>query len=366
MNPENGNIIWKSTPLVMCPIAFGATFANNGDIIITAPNRTIIRIDHNTGKLVWSVQRSVPVSPDYEGIAVSNETVYTWEGTINTPLKLLAIDAKNGNKKYSIEIPSVNPSSLAKAPFPVIGQNGNIYALKNSDNLVALKDNGESLSILWNIPLDVNSGYGSPAVGPDGSIYFYLRSRIMRANHVNGKIIDSSKVVWKQFNRNSNFRFAIDAEGKVYYTHCNIRDNFSCFTKKLEFLWNDTVPGMYLGFTLGSNGTLAVSGKNDELRIYSTNVNSIINNKYPISNLAVYHKFSHNKLIIRFYSNINKPVVASIIALNGRTLIEQKRFMLNSECNTMEFDCSNFSNGIYLYKLKVKNMVVTKLFNVLR
>ena len=203
-------------------------------------------------------------------LIIYKETVYGWEGVIGTEFSIIAIDVENGNIKYKKAVPNAGTGNLFATTMPVVSKEKVIYALRPENNLVALKDNGDSLSFLWNIPI-VDGGYSKPAIGPDGSVYFTNHKRIMRAESSEGNILDSSIIIQADTVQYQNGYFAIDAIGTVYFNNnANpVKGVLFCFTKDLELIWSDSIMRVgHGGPALSKHGLLAIAGANSILRVY--------------------------------------------------------------------------------------------------
>jgi len=369
INAENGEIIWRSNVFILGDYDLGAVFSEKGDLILSTPD-SVTRINHLNGRRIWCIKRSVPVVSSYNGLTVFKDKIYGWFlGPLNT-LQIISISIDNGDIKDCIDIPSTNPPvSLLTGPLISVDDNGIIYALRAEDNLVAIKDNNDKLSILWNIPIR-NGGDTNPALGPEGSIYFINHNKIMRANTENGKIIDSSITVNADTSKYLNGYFAIDGKGTVFFNNHNYDyGKLYSFSENLELNWTDHIKGIgHGGPALSKHGLLAIAGADNFLRVYKP-VNLKSNNlSMHYKNTTVSCSVFPQCIAFNYYVKYNSNVRLLLYNSKGQEIYNLTNLPNTPGFNTMKITNSNFNfcNGIYLLKLNIGAETKTGTFTIIK
>lgn len=244
INPDNGEVIWKSRHTVERGIIWSAAFADNGDLIIPGSGtKSVMRINYLTGDTVWTRYRIIP-NTGAECMCVMGNTVYTFEGGITTPKRLMAIDITNGAiKYYSQSLPGDGDQEI---PFS-IGRDGTIYIVRDGGNLHALKDSGTGFIELWNRPLPGAVGtYSTFSVMLDDDLVIGAGKRIYKVDNVNGNIIDSTEDLISGGTLNA--RIAVDAYNAIYVGNGASNPSegkYFAFDQELNTLWTDPVPYNY-------------------------------------------------------------------------------------------------------------------------
>jgi len=369
INADNGKIIWRSNVYILGDYSVGIAFTENDDILLPMPN-FILRIDHTNGEGKWSIERYVPTAPAWCGLAVFGKTAYTWEGPFGKPLVIIAIDIDGGFIKYSKEIPIAGSVGLNATTIPVVDNNGTIYALRPENNLVALKDNGDSLSILWNIPI-VDGGCTNQAIGPDGSVYFTNHKRIMRADPQNGVILDSSIILKPSTPIDFGGHFAIDGSGTVFFNNGGnyTEGRIYSLSKSLSINWTDSIYHIqYGGPSLSTHGSLAVAGAYNILRVYKPENLDIKDDHFSIIKPEVSYIYSSGNITFKYYVEKNSSVKLILYNLRGQQIYTLKNMPSFPGLNivTDREIINKLGTGHYFYQLIINNTSIFKPLTVIK
>lgn len=244
INPDDGSVIWKSRHTVERGIIWSAVFADNGDLIIPgSASRSVMRINRLNGDTVWTRYRIIP-NTGAECMCVFGNTVYTFEGGITTPKRLMAIDIANGAiKYYSQTLPGDGDQEI---PFS-IGRDGTIYVVRDGGSLHALKDNGTGFSQLWVRPLPGAVGtYSTFGVMADDDLVIGAGKRIYKIDNISGSIVDSTAELISGGTLNA--RIAVDGFNTVYVGNgasIPSEGKYFAFNGELNTLWTDPMPYNY-------------------------------------------------------------------------------------------------------------------------
>jgi len=365
LNAENGDIIWVNDIGIIGAYYLGCTFTDNGDFILPISNDRVARFNHKNGDTLWTVKRLVFATPSYCGLSIYKETAYGWELGPSNEAMIVAIDIKTGKKRYRIEIPRTgSPKPYAVGPLPVIDSDGIIYVHKSNDNLVALRDNVDSLSIIWSDTIR-DGGTGKPALGPDGSIYFTNHKRIMKADTKTGKIIDSSMIIVVDTNYDINGHYAIDAKGTVYFNPCYHQIYFA-FKYDLQLNWTDSIKHIsYGGPALSKHGLLAVAGADDILRVFrpvnlQTNKSIKTNKKIPIL-----HQCYPDYFIFKCHITQHTKVKLVLYNVLGQQVYCAEKASVNPGYHTKRINIPSGS-GQYIYKIYMGSDYFTDKITVIK
>lgn len=159
-------------------ITAGAAIGVDGTLYFGAQDKKVYALNPD-GTLKWAYAHNYPIYYSSPAIGLDG-TIYIGAD------KVLAINP-NGTLKWSYG--GVNITGLINAT-PAIGSDGTIYALSSlvigpADNkLIALDANG---SKKWEYPTG-GTGSSSPALGPDGTIYFGCSDGKLYALNPNGTL----------------------------------------------------------------------------------------------------------------------------------------------------------------------------------
>lgn len=80
----------------------GIVFACNGDPVVNGPDsyqKSMMRIDKNNGEVLWYNTNFVSVTPGPD-FCIHGDRAYKWEGAINSPKRLAAIDLNTGQSLF--------------------------------------------------------------------------------------------------------------------------------------------------------------------------------------------------------------------------------------------------------------------------
>jgi hypothetical protein len=356
VNPDNGNIIWKSNFTLERGITWAAAFAANGDLIVPGSGtKSIMRINSATGDTVWTRYRTIP-NTGAETMCIYGNTLYTWEGSLVTPKRICAIDVNTGViKYYSSSLPGDGDQEI---PFS-IGINGTIYAVRDGGKLYALKDNGTGFAELWNYqPSGTMGTYSQFGCAPDSTVYIPSGRKILHFNHQTGTVIDSSIDI--AATGTINPRITVGADGKVYAGNgasTPSEGKVYCFTSSLSQIWSYDLPyNYYSGPALGSNGIMVVNGNGSSIIAFRTAV-GITNNGNTISGFSLSQNYPNpfnpsTKIIFTINNTEAQDIKLSVYDITGK----ETEVLLNKKLSAGTYetiwDGSNYSSGIYFYKLE--------------
>jgi outer membrane protein assembly factor BamB len=270
LDAADGHILWQSRATTWMSITESASFAPNGDLLVPAANFKIARVNCTTGDTVWTANRVWPVTGSAD-ICVHDSTVYAFSGDIGS-FFISAWDLATGRYKYKTRLADTHPGGPLPQSAPMVGDDGTIYAHKPGDNVTALKDDGDSLKILWTHEVSGDSVYYSLfshfAVGPDGSVYCGSDGRIQRLDPVSGVCVDSSLFIQDPTSIYFGLRMAIGMDSTVYVTTGTSNAALYALTRDLRILWADTIPNINTSGPALAQGVLAVAGAGAALKVY--------------------------------------------------------------------------------------------------
>jgi outer membrane protein assembly factor BamB len=275
LDASDGSVIWRSESLTDESSAEGLNFLDNGDLIIGNIN-SILRINHLDGTTVWESNRLT--YGDGAELAVFESKIY---GIINDMgfVKVASFDPFTGQMLYKT---SALDGGLVQQQALFLGNDGKIYLPRSqnnpiTDSLYSFTDNGGGFTKNWSIPIHYIP-FSSSGIGPDGSVYSYSRSgKVIRINHINGNIIDSSQVIL--YGNASYPRMSIDASGIVNVTNGGFSDGaFFSFNADLTLRWQTSITNVFIGGPLiGWEGTLVICGVGSEIRAYRGDLTAATN-----------------------------------------------------------------------------------------
>ncbi len=357
INPANGNVIWKSRHTVERGIIWSAAFADNGDLIIPGSGtKSVMRINHLTGDTVWTRYRIIP-NTGAECMCVSGNTVYTFEGGITTPKRLMAIDINTGAiKYYSQSLPGDGDQEI---PFS-IGKDGTIYIVRDGGELHALKDSGTGFIQLWSRQLPGAVGtYSTFGVLFNDDLIIGAGKRIYKIDNVNGSIIDSTEELISGGTLNA--RIAVDAYDAIYVGNgasIPSEGKTFAFDKDLNTLWSDPVPYNYYSgpalaspfniggvFYCGAGGEITciarLSGINGEVQNLPSSVKLLENfpNPFNPSTNIRFELLRRDKIELRVYDMLGNLVD---VVYSG---------FLNAGTHDFKWNAKNVASGVYVCKI---------------
>ncbi len=364
VNPDNGNVIWKSNFTLERGIIWSAAFTSNGDLIVPGSGtKSIMRINSATGDTVWTRYRIIP-NTGAETMCIYGNTLYTFEGSIVTPKRLCAIDVNSGViKYYSASLPGDGDQEI---PFS-IGINGTIYVIRDGGKLYALKDNGSGFTELWNFqPSGTMGTYSQFGCAPDSTVYIPSGRKILHFNHQTGAVLDSSIDIASTGTISP--RITIGADGKVYAGNgasTPSEGKVYCFTPNLQLIWSYDLPyNYYSGPALGTNGIMVVNGSGTNIIAFRTAV-GITNQGNPVSEFSLSQNYPNpfnpaTKIVFTINSANAQDIKLSVFDISGKEV----EVLLNKKLNRGTFEINwnavNYSSGIYFYKLETQLYTETK------
>ena len=207
-----------------------------------SPNNTA----SNNGVLQWKLTASAQIA---------GSPAIGADGTIYAPSDdgyLYAINA-NGSLKWKYQL-----TESALVSSPAIGSNGTIYVQSDDFNLYALADSGTSDILQWALR-GIGGTYSSPANGDNGTIY------IAGANYQLYAVNPDGSLKWA-FTTDSPFDDsspAIGPDGTVYFLSEGaagylyaLTDNGTAATQKWRFGPGGLIDGNGVSPAIGSDGTI--------------------------------------------------------------------------------------------------------------
>jgi hypothetical protein len=373
INPDNGNIIWKSNFTVERGIIWAAVFASNGDLFIPGSGtKSIMRINHTNGDTIWTRYRIIP-NTGAETMCLYGNTLYAWEGSLTTPKRIVAIDANTGViKYYSSALPGDGDQEI---PFS-IGPNGTIYAVRDGGLLYALKDNGTGFTQLWTFqPIGPMGTYSQFGAAQDSTVYIPSGRRILHFNHQTGAVLDSSAEI--AASGTISPRITIGADGKLYVGNgpsVPAEGKVFCFSPNLQTIWSVSLAyNYYSGPALGSNGILVVNGSGTNIISFRTSVGISIGSNKPL-NFSLGQNYPNpfnpaSKIDFTIPSDrksISGNVRLVIFDALGRETAMLVNETLNPGSYTIEWNAAAFPSGIYFYKLEYNGSSITKKLTLIK
>ena len=271
LHAETGAVKWQSSVPLRCAHASSAAFTPEGDLIVEGEEGVLVRIDHQTGRRLWATKCD-PMARGELHPTVGGDWAYVWEWAPYPHQAVSMIELATGRKVATQVIPS-HSKLIAFVQTPItVGPDGTVYAYKQRDKLVALRNTGTALQILWETPILGNSAYSQVACGPDGSIYLPHNGKIVRVNGRTGHIIDSTRTLVRSMAGGLSARLAVDALGTVYASVAEFpTGTVYAFTHNLKVRWSHEVEGLHLsGPALSVEGLLTVAGSGQELIVFQS------------------------------------------------------------------------------------------------
>jgi hypothetical protein len=259
----DGHTIWVSQDMTRCGPYDGVVFTSEGDLIVGS-FLDLWRIRGSDGATLWHQTRLGSVSSAC-GAALYGNSVYIMDAAPGGN-ELVRYDLASGARLY--QSPLMPGFTCENAPM--VGPDGTIYLNRAQNNpsvdfLYAFTDNGMAFIEKWHVPTIYNP-YSELGLGPDGSVYAVIPGpRLARLDPNDGAT--KNAVALPAF---SSSRFAVDAEGKVFFSNGGT-SNTSLFSYNadLSLRWSVPVPSINIGGpSLGQNGTVVVCGTGTDMRAY--------------------------------------------------------------------------------------------------
>jgi outer membrane protein assembly factor BamB len=272
LDAENGTTVWQSEALVDMSISESVCYAPDGDLLVSADQFRIARVDQDSGHVVWTARRVWPVSGSTDIVAYGDR-LYAYGGDIGS-FYLMAFDVETGAFVDSMTIPDTHPGGHMPQAAPMAGPDSTVYCHKVGDNVTAVRDNGDSLEILWSTEISGERPYWSPfahfAVGLDNTVYAASWGKIIRLDPDDGSILDSSKFI--QDTTQVIFHVRVSAVQNFVYVACGgypPLGGLYGFTPDLNLVFYEPVSRLNTcGPAIGTGGVLAVAGDGTTLKVF--------------------------------------------------------------------------------------------------
>jgi outer membrane protein assembly factor BamB len=354
MDAFSGEIIWKSEGLVNESSTESCSFTENGDLVV-GNFYSIIRIDAMDGSTVWETNRSCPTSNGQE-VSVYGTRGYYWEAGSGGP-KIGVIDLESGQKLFSSSSLS---AGLIQQLCLFIGPDGIIYAPRSmnngsTDNLVALKDLGNTFEEKWRTPIGFIP-FATNGIGPDGTIYTYTnQGEVVRLDPQNGSGIDTSMQIFTTLG--SSPRMAIDADGHVFVTNgeSNAGALYS-FNADLTLRWTDAIPRVNVGGpAIGPNGILVVCGIGTNVRAYAGPYTAIHEEKCR-SPLMVYPNPVVDVTKVKLVPGQSGTLEMAIYSASGRLVFSDSFSVMKGEEFSRSISLERLNSGVYLLRTSINGI----------
>ena len=349
----------------------------NGNLYFGNISGDYYSINSGDGSINWKVNTEIPtvVSP-----ALSKDgVIYT-----NGPDRSLLALNQDGTEAWRFDTDGWVYSS------PAIGESGNIFF--GSDNNILYKVSSEGEEV-WQATLSSNV-WGSPVIGTDGRVYVETSDGIVHALSSTGSVLwtydtgsgpdklspenpvilsdgrvcvftDDGEIVLLDSNGNVDWSF--DTRGKITHPPLITIDGFILVAND-----DRTLKGLALpDYTPGENSPWHTFQKNNQRTGYQGTLVSVKDNKTEILpteySLKQNYPNPFNPVTTIEYSLPKQSYVFLVIYnLNGqevKRLVDRLKPAGNYSTN---FDASQLSSGIYIYKLqagrysKTRKMVLLK------
>jgi outer membrane protein assembly factor BamB len=365
LDATDGHVIWRGQVQTWMSITESATFAENGDLIVSADSFRLARVDCTTGGVVWTTPRVWPVTGSADA-CVYDSTVYAFSGDIGS-LYVNAWDLATGRFKYKTRLVDTHPGGPLPQSAPMVGDDGTIYAHKPGDNVTALEDTGDSLRALWTHEVsggDSNySIFSHFAVGPDRSVYCASDGRIQRLDPATGVCLDSSPFIKDPTSIYFGARMAIGADSLVYLTTGTYNSALYALTRDLQILWADSLPNMNTSGPAIGNGFLAVSGAGSALKVYHNAV--AVSEREPAGRQQFLLQATPGPggTRLRFANPVAGAVTISVFDAAGRLLARAQSFR---PAGTHEFSLPRTPSGVAFATVTSGNQIATVKFTQVR
>jgi putative pyrroloquinoline-quinone binding quinoprotein/type IX secretion system substrate protein len=364
INPNDGSVFWRSNFTVERGIVWSAAFAPNGDLILPGSGtRSIMRINYLTGDTVWTRYRPIP-NTGAECLCVYGNTVYAFEGFINTAKRVMAIDVNTGAIRYYS--PGLAGDGDQEIPF-TIGPDGNIYVIRDGGWLYALRDNGSTIVEFWHYIVIPNStgSWAQFGCGTDSNVYIPNGRKIYRINHNTGLPIDSSADLVSTGSLVP--RITVGANGLVYVGNGASdpsQGKFYGLTANLQTMWSVTATyNYYCGPALGQYGILVVCGGGTSITAYYTPVGISSNENNTPEGFHLYQNYPNPfnaKSRIKYQISKTSQVKIQLFDMLARmiqTLVNQRK---NPGQYEFIIDAGDLPSGTYFYRLEADGYVETR------
>ena len=357
INPNDGSVIWKSRHTVERGIIWSAVFAENGDLILPGSGtKSVMRINHTNGDTVWTRYRIIP-NTGAECMCIFGNTVYTFEGGLTTPKRLMAIDISNGAiKYYSQSLPGDGDQEI---PFS-IGSDGTIYIVRDGGGMHALRDDGAGFIQLWQRTLPGPVGtYSTFGVMSDDDVLVGAGKRIYKINNINGSFVDSTEEVITSGTLNA--RIGVDAFDYIYVGNgasVPSEGKYFSFDRFLETQWTDPVPfNYYSGPALGyANGVMGVyyCGAGTDITWVADFASVNSQQEELPSSVKLFQNYPNPfnpSTNIRFELLRRDRIELRVYDMLGNLVDVVYSGFLNAGTHDFKWNAKNFASGVYVCKI---------------
>lgn len=157
VGPQHGTIAW--TARIDGDLTPGPVIGTDGSVLQASHNGTLTAVDPATGKPRWTYDAGGGYGSDLStSPAVLASGVILWPGPDSTLFALSAAGKPLWQERFSGEVLS-----------PAVAGRNRVYVADLTGRLEALVVTGTAHRVAWTLKLN-SVDYGSPAVGPDGTI----------------------------------------------------------------------------------------------------------------------------------------------------------------------------------------------------
>lgn len=142
------------------PVVPGPVLARGGLLLAASGGGTLFGLDARTGAVRWRLATGASYGSDLSTSPLVRGDLVVWPGSEDT-LRGLDLD---GRARWS--------HAFASQPLtPARGRGDRVYVEEMGGRLHALDVDGAGARERWSVAVGAGVSYGSPAVGPDGTIY---------------------------------------------------------------------------------------------------------------------------------------------------------------------------------------------------
>ena len=270
LHVADGSIKWVGE---LTSQSYGAresvVYSCNGDIILNGPGfggPTTMRLNKDTGKLVWGNNELYAVSP-VGALALMGDKVYRITGAINQPIRLAAFDVNTGVSSYFSD------------PLPGDGDQENqlfmddqsaIYFWRDNGFLYSFSDDGIQLKENWHFTSSASPPTGSNnsriAIGHDHHIYAFDDGKIIRINYEDGSLMNTSTVSI------AGGSITVGADSTVYVSNEN--NAFYALSHDLQtVIWQYNMNNNAFGNTLlAKDGIMVMTGAGATIKAFKPDI----------------------------------------------------------------------------------------------
>ncbi len=373
LNPENGNVIWKSRHTVERGIIWTAAFTEGGDLIVPGSGtKSVMRINHLNGDTVWTRYRIIP-NTGAECMCVKGNTVYTFEGGITTPKRLVAIDANTGAIKYYS--PTLPGDGDQEIPFS-ISPNGKIYVVRDGGDLFALRDTGSEIAIVWSATLPGAVGtYSQFGVRNDSDLVIGAGKKVYRIRHTSGELIDSTEELISSGTLNA--RIAVDAFNDYIYVGNGASNpsegKYFSIDRDMNIQWSDPVPYNYysgpaLAYAQGMMG-LFYCGAGTEIICIADFASVVENSNNLPSGISLFDNYPNPfnpSTTVRFELSQAEKIKVSIYDVLGNFLETLYEGRLREGMHEFDWSPSSLSSGTYFSRIETESGTAVRKLMLIR